>query len=59
MKHQLSSKKAVKIQLETIFDASSDGIWVCDAQGIIIALNSASERLNDVKAEEVIGKHVS
>ncbi|WP_457551967.1 sigma-54 interaction domain-containing protein [Desulfobacula sp.] len=59
MKHQLSSKKAVKLQLETIFDTSSDGIWVCDAQGIIVALNRASERLNDVKAEEVIGKHVS
>ena len=46
-------------QLTTIFETSSDGIWVCDATGKIIALNRASERLNGINANEVIGHHVS
>jgi PAS domain S-box-containing protein len=45
--------------LMTIFETSSDGIWVCDATGRIVALNRASERLNGVKSEEVIGHNVS
>jgi PAS domain S-box-containing protein len=45
--------------LTTIFETSSDGIWVCDATGRIIALNRASERLNGLKSEEVIGQHVT
>jgi len=42
-------------RLETIIDSSSDGIWVCDGQGIVLTINKASERLNGIKAEDVIG----
>jgi PAS domain S-box-containing protein len=45
-------------QLETIFNASSDGIWVCDGRGVVIAVNRASEVLNGIKAKEVIGRCV-
>jgi PAS domain S-box-containing protein len=54
-----SSFQLLARHLTTIFETSSDGIWVCDATGQIIALNRASERLNGIKSEEVIGKNVS
>lgn len=46
-------------KLETIIDASSDGIWVCDAEGLIVTINNASESLNGIKAKDVIGKNIS
>ncbi len=55
---KLRSYRHLNRQLETIFKASSDGIWVCDAEGTVINVNQASERLNGTRAEEVIGKRV-
>ncbi len=46
-------------QLETIFHSSSDGIWVCDGNGIVININKASETLNGIKAREVIGNNIN
>jgi PAS domain S-box-containing protein len=57
--HELNSFKTVYKQLETIFDTSEDGIWVCDGVGRIVAMNRASEHLNGIKADEYIGKPVS
>lgn len=42
-------------RLQTIFDSSSDGLWVCDGQGKVLSINKASEHLNGIKAREVIG----
>jgi PAS domain S-box-containing protein len=55
---KLRSYRHLNWQLETIFKASSDGLWVCDAEGVVINVNQASERLNGTQAEEVIGKRV-
>lgn len=46
-------------QLKAIISASSDGIWVCDAKGYVVTINSASESLNGIKAKDVIGKNIS
>ncbi len=46
-------------QLKAIIAASSDGIWVCDAAGYVVTINSASESLNGIKAKDVIGKNIS
>jgi len=46
-------------QLETIFQSSSDGIWVCDGVGKVIGINRASEVLNGLKASEVIGYSIN
>ena len=56
---RLESYKQLARQFETIFRSSSDGIWVCNGDGVIIKLNQASQRLNGIKAEEVIGHNVS
>lgn len=54
----LESYRKLNRQLEAIFNASSDGIWVCDGQGVVIAVNRASEVLNGIKAKDVIGRSV-
>jgi PAS domain S-box-containing protein len=41
-----------------VFDASSDGMWVCDGAGAILEINRASEKLNDVRGADFIGKDV-
>jgi len=55
---RLESFQRITKQLEIVFETSFDGIWICDGSGKILALNRASERLNGVRADEVIGKNV-
>ena len=57
--NQLDAYKRLSRQLTAIVDNSSDGIWVCDGNGTVITVNKASERLNGIQAEEVIGQNVS
>jgi PAS domain S-box-containing protein len=56
---ELESYKNVNRQLKAIFESSSDGIWVCNGQGRVIAVNGASEKLNGVVAENIVGKQIS
>ncbi len=55
---KLASYKHMNRQLETIFKASSDGIWVCDQGGTVISINEASERLNGIRSDDIVGKNV-
>ena len=55
----LDSYKRLNKQLETIFESSFDGIWLCDNIGYVINVNRASEILNGVKAKDIIDKNVS
>ncbi|MDD2585748.1 MAG: sigma 54-interacting transcriptional regulator [Syntrophomonadaceae bacterium] len=45
-------------ELNAIMNASDDGIFVTDGQGCVIYLNKACERIDNVKAEYVIGKNM-
>ena len=55
---QLESYRRLNVQLEAIFKSSSDGIWLCDGNGKIININGASEKINAIKAKDVVGKNV-
>ena len=55
---QLESYRQLNVQLEAIFKSSSDGIWLCDGNGKIIKINGASEKINAIKAQDVVGKNV-
>ncbi len=44
--------------LLSIIDASYDGFWLCNKEGIIIAVNKASEKINGIDARDVLGKDV-
>ncbi|MCG8533142.1 MAG: sigma 54-interacting transcriptional regulator [Desulfovibrionales bacterium] len=48
-----------KEELDVLFESMHDGIWVIDGDGITQRVNKAMERIAGIKAEEVIGKHVS
>ena len=54
----MESYKRLNKQFETVFNASSDGIWVLDNTGTVIDINSTAENYIGVKAEEVIGKKI-
>jgi PAS domain S-box-containing protein/TyrR family helix-turn-helix protein len=54
---ELDTFKNMKNWLDTIIDSSYDGLWICDHEGKVIRINKASERINNVKAEEVLGKN--
>ncbi len=45
-------------QLEALFRSSHDGIWICDGEGTVLRLNPASEAINDIQAEEWIGRNI-
>ena len=44
------------MELEAIVGATSDGIWVCDALGMVTLVNPAAERVNNISAAAVEGK---
>ena len=44
--------------LNAIIDSSYDGLWICDREGKVIRINSASEKINGINADQVIGKEM-
>ena len=56
---KLESFDLVDRQFKTVFESSSDGIWICDKGGRVVLINRASERLGGIKREDIIGKKVS
>jgi PAS domain S-box-containing protein len=55
---ELDLFKNMKIWLDTIIDSSYDGLWISDHKGVVIKINKAAERIDGVKAEEILGKNV-
>lgn len=45
-------------ELNAIVQATSDGIWVCDADGVVIFVNPAGARINNIRVEDVIGRNM-
>jgi len=53
---QLESYKRVNEELHAIINSSFDGLWICDSEGKVVNVNNASEKINNIQAEDVIGK---
>ncbi|WP_419656832.1 sigma 54-interacting transcriptional regulator [Desulfosarcina variabilis] len=45
-------------ELDAIIASSDDGLWICDDQGMILRINAASERLNMLRAADVVGRNI-
>lgn len=43
--------------MSDIFEATSDGLWVWDGQGCLIAINEQAEKIGGVKEDALIGKN--
>ncbi|GAB4265842.1 MAG: sigma 54-interacting transcriptional regulator [Deferrisomatales bacterium] len=52
------TQAALHQELLTVFNLSHDGLWIIDGDGYIVNLNAAAERLNRVRAADLVGKHV-
>jgi PAS domain S-box-containing protein len=48
-------KKQNKL-LDAVFNASSDGLWIIDQNGVVVAWNPAAEFITGFKAEEIVGE---
>lgn len=46
-------------ELDSVLEFIHDGIWVIDADGVTRRVNRAMERIAGIKAEEVVGRHVT
>lgn len=46
-------------EFDNILDFIHDGIWIIDGNGITLRINRAMERIAGIRAEEVVGRHVS
>ncbi len=46
-------------EMNVLLDSMHDGIWVIDANGITLRVNKALERIANIKAQDVIGHHVT
>lgn len=55
---RMLSYRELSRELDAIIDYSNDGLWICDGGGTVLQINPASERLNDIRAEEVVGRHM-
>ena len=43
----------------SLFNNTSDGIWINDLSGVIVEVNEAYSRMSGYSKEEIIGKHIS
>ncbi len=55
---KMISFRELSQELDAIIASSDDGLWVCDGRGTILRINAASERLNMLRAADVVGRNM-
>lgn len=45
-------------ELEAVISSSSEGLWICDGEANVLRMNPASERIHNIRAEDVIGRNM-
>ncbi|MGE4292321.1 MAG: sigma 54-interacting transcriptional regulator [Desulfovibrio sp.] len=45
-------------QYVTAFDNATDGMWIVSGAGVVQAINASSEKLNGVRARQVVGRNI-
>jgi PAS domain S-box-containing protein len=58
MAMQMSFFQEIIGELEAIINSSTEGLWICDGEANVLRMNPASERIHDIKAEDVIGRNM-
>ena len=56
---QLDFYDSMDRKFKTVFESSTDGIWICDGEGRVVTINQASERMGGIRKEDIIGKKVA
>ncbi|HSM74232.1 MAG TPA: sigma 54-interacting transcriptional regulator [Desulfobacterales bacterium] len=55
---QMVAYQELNRELDAIIDSSHDGLWICDGNAQVVRINPASARINQVRAEEVVGRNM-
>ena len=55
---RMLSYRELSRELDAIIEYSNDGLWICDGHGNVLQINPASERLNGIRAGEVVGRNM-
>jgi PAS domain S-box-containing protein len=55
---KMISYQELSQELDAIIASSDDGLWICDGLGTILRINAASERLNMLRAADVVGRNI-
>ena len=58
MTHKMLAYQQLSRDLDAIINSTNDGLWICDANAQVIRINPASERINKVRAEEMVGRNM-
>ena len=56
---RMLSYQELSQELDAIISSSDDGLFICDGNGTILRINAASERLNMLRATDVIGRKIN
>lgn len=52
------ARKGANKQFDTMIESFYDGIWILDADGIVLNVNTVALNLHGLKADEIVGKHI-
>ena len=55
---KMRAYKALSRELSEIVDSCYEGLWICDGNADVIRVNPASARINNVDADDVIGRNM-
>ena len=55
---ELETYKQLHEELNVIINSSYDGLWICDAEGNVVRVNRASEKMSGVKEQDVLGRNM-
>jgi PAS domain S-box-containing protein len=55
---ELETYKQLHAELNVIINSSYDGLWICDAEGRVVRVNRASEKMSGVREKDVLGRNM-
>jgi PAS domain S-box-containing protein len=53
------AKKGANRQLDAMIESFYDGIWIVDADGIVLNVNTVALNLHGLEADEIVGRHIT
>ncbi len=55
---QLWAYEELTREQDAIINSTSEGLWICDGEANVLRVNPASERLNGIRAAQVVGRNM-
>jgi PAS domain S-box-containing protein len=55
---QMRAYEELTREQDAIINSTSEGLWISDSSATVLRVNPASERLNSIKAEQVVGRNM-